>query len=152
MESTLYQGDRSVDPFYILDIQTIDTITTPNVAEFINLAIDTDKLIKETSSFDYTIWKHLTYTNQFINKSESTNENIIRFIWYLCYKLIYRDTPFRPLKLYIDDILKDDVKTHNKAYNMFLVHIYARFDYYILDFNGCIGTMFKIAFKNNLSL
>ena len=150
MESTLYQGDRVVDPFYILDVQGIDSITTPNVAEFINLAIDTNKLIKETSSFDYEIWKHLTFTNQFINKAELTNEKIIRFIWYLCHKLIYHDTPFRPLKLYINDILKDDAK--DKAYDMFFVHIYTRYDYYILDFNGCIGTMIKIKFKDNSRL
>lgn len=156
IESTLYQGDRVVGPFYILDIQNIELATNhvTNIASIlIDNAINIDKLFKKTECFDYEIWKHLTYTNQFINRSEKANENLLRFIWYLCYKLVYKETDLsRPIKIYIDDILKDDVKIHNKAYNMFLVHIYTRFDYYILDFSSCVGTIIKIKFKNNSSL
>ena len=154
MESTLYQGDRAVDPFYILDIQNIELATNhvTNIASIlIDNAINIDKLFKKTECFDYEIWKHLTYTNQFINRSEKANENLLRFIWYLCYKLVYKETDLsRPIKIYIDDILKDDLK--NVMYNNLLVHIYTRFDYYILDFSSCIGTLIKIKFKNNLKL
>ena len=154
MESTLYQGDRAVDPFYILDIQNIELAANhvTNIASIlIDNAINIDKLFKKTECFDYEIWKHLTYTNQFINRSEKANENLLRFIWYLCYKLVYKETDLsRPIKIYIDDILKDDLK--NVMYNNLLVHIWHTMDYYILDFSSCIGTIIKIKFKNNSSL
>lgn len=152
--STLYQGDRVVDPFYILDIQNIELATNhvTNIASIlIDNAINIDKLFKKTECFDYEIWKHLTYTNQFINRSEKANENLLRFIWYLCYKLVYKETDLsRPIKIYIDDILKDDLK--NVMYNNLLVHIWHTMDYYILDFSSCVGTIIKIKFKNNSSL
>jgi hypothetical protein len=150
MESTLYQGDRAVDPFYLLDVHAIEYIKLPNVITFVESIIDDNKLKQETTSFDYEIWRHLTFTNQFINKPEELNEKVLRFIWYLCNKLVYHESSFRPLKLYINDIIKNDKL--NEAYGLILVYIWHNNDYYVLEFDGCIGTMIKINFKNNSRL
>ena len=146
MESTLYQGDRAVDPFYLLDVQGIEHIRLPNVITFVDSIIDDNKLKQETEGFDYEIWRHLTFTNQFINNPEELNEKILRFIWYLCHKLVYHDTPFRPSKLYINDIIQND------AYGMIFMYIWHDNDYYVLEFDGCIGNLIKIKFKNNSKL
>ena len=146
MESTISQGDLMVDPFYLLDVQGIEHIRLPNVITFVDSIIDDNKLKQETEGFDYEIWRHLTFTNQFINNPEELNEKIIRFIWYLCHKLIYHDTPFRPSKLYINDIIQND------AYGLIFMYIWHDNDYYVLEFDGCIGTLIKIKFKNNSKL
>ena len=146
MESTLYQGDRVVDPFYLLDVQAIEHIRLPNVITFVESIIDDDKLKQETTSFDYEIWRHLTFTNQFVNNSEELNEKILRFIWYLCNKLVYRESQFRSSQLYINDIIQ------NEAYGLIFMYIWHDNDYYVLEFDGCIGTLIKIKFKNNSKL
>ena len=150
MESTLCQGDRVVDPFYLLDVHAIEHIRLPNVITFVESIIDDNKLKQETSSFDYEIWRHLTFTNQFINKPEELNETIVRFIWYLCHKLVYHESPFRPSKLYINDIIQNDKL--DDGYGMMFVYIWHDNDYYVLEFDGCLGTMFKINFKDNSRL
>ena len=146
MESTLYQGDRVVDPFYLLDVQAIEHIRLPNVITFVESIIDDNKLKQETSGFDYEIWRHLTFTNQFVNNSEELNEKILRFIWYLCNKLVYRESQFRSSQLHINDIIQ------NEAYGLMFMYIWHDNDYYVLEFDGCIGTMIKIKFKNNSKL
>lgn len=150
MESTLYQGDRAVDPFYLLDVQAIEHIRLPNVITFIESIIDDNKLKQETAGFDYEIWRHLTFTNQFVNNSEDLNEKILRFIWYLCNKLVYRDSPFRNSKLYINDIIQNDKL--DVGYGLMFMYIWHDNDYYVLEFDGCIGTLVKIKFKNNSKL
>ena len=150
MESTLYQGDRVVDPFYLLDVQAIEHIRLPNVITFVESIIDDNKLKQDTTGFDYEIWRHLTFTNQFINNSEELNEKVLRFIWYLCHKLVYRDTPFKLSKLYINDIIQNDKL--DGTYGLMFMYIWHDNDYYVLEFNGCIGTLIKIKFKNNSKL
>ena len=146
MESTISQGDLMVDPFYLLDVQAIEHIRLPNVITFVESIIDDDKLKQETTSFDYEIWRHLTFTNQFVNNSEELNEKILRFIWYLCNKLVYRESQFRSSQLYINDIIQ------NEAYGLIFMYIWHDNDYYVLEFDGCIGTLIKIKFKNNSKL
>lgn len=150
MESTLYQGDRAVDPFYLLDVQAIEHIRLPNVITFVESILDDNKLKQETTGFDYEIWRHLTFTNQFVNNSEELNEKVLRFIWYLCNKLVYRESPFRPSKLYINDIIQNDKL--DGGYGLMFMYIWHGNDYYVLEFDGCIGTLIKIKFKNNSKL
>lgn len=147
MESTLYQGDIAVDPFYLLDVQAIEHIRLPNVITFVESIIDDNKLKQETTGFDYEICRHLTFTNQFVNNSEELNEKILRFIWYLCNKIIYRESSFRPSKLYINDIIQNDKL--DGGYGLMFMYIWHNNGYYVLEFDGCIGTLIKIKFNDN---
>lgn len=150
MESTLYQGDREFDSFYLLDVQVIEHIRLPNVITFVESIIDDNKLKQETVGFDYEIWEHLTFTNQFVNNPKELNEKILRFIWYLCNKLVYRESPFISKQLYLNDIIKNDKL--DGGYGLMFMYIWHNNDYYVLEFNGCLGTLIKIKFKNNSRL
>lgn len=154
MESTIYQGDREVDSFYLLEVQAIEHIRLPNVITFVESIIDDNKLKQETTGFDYEIWKHLTFTNQFVNNSKELNEKILRFIWYLCNKLVFRESPFRSnaKHLYINDIIKNDKL--DWGYELMFIYIWHNNDYYVLEFAspGCNGTLIKLKFKNNSRL
>lgn len=151
MESTIYEGNLVVDPFYLLDIQAIEHIRLPNIITFVESIIDDNKLKQETTEFDYERWRHLTFTNQFVNNSEELNEKILRFIWYLCNKLVYSEASFGSFgsKLYIDDIIQNDKL--DGGYGMLFMYIWHSYtnNDFILEFDGSLGTMIKIKFNDN---
>lgn len=107
IESTISQGDLMVDPFYILDIQKINIGDDVSFSQMFYYIIDNDKLNKYTKDFNYSTWKHLA-SNKFINNPDDLNEKIIRFLWYICYNIVYRDTHYMPKFISIADILKLD--------------------------------------------
>jgi hypothetical protein len=151
MESTIYDGNLVVDPFYLLDIQAIEHIRLPNIITFVESIIDDNKLKQETTEFDYERWRHLTFTNQFVNNSEELNEKILRFIWYLCNKLVYSEASFGSFgsKLYIDDIIQNDKL--DGGYGMLFMYIWHSYtnNDFILEFDGSLGSMIKIKFNDN---
>ena len=150
MESTIYDGDLMVDPFYVLDIQAIEHIRLPNIITFVESVIDDNKLKQETTGFDYEIWRHLTFTNQFVNNSEELNTKILRFIWYLCNKVVYRESPFKQSKLHINDIIQNDKL--DGGYGLLFIYIWHSNDSFILEFDGSLGTMIKIKFNDNSNI
>ena len=109
IESTISQGDLMVDPFYILDIQKINIGDDISFSQMFYYIIDNDKLNKYTKDFDYSNWKHLaSNSNKFIHNPDDFNEKIIRFLWYICYNIVYRDTQYMPKFVSIANILKLD--------------------------------------------
>lgn len=154
MEDTLFEGNVLIDPFYILDISSVEDINIHAIESFIVSIVDKEKLYEATTEFNYNIWKHLTYTNKFINVDKNLNKLILRFIWFLCYKLIYNDKRvFKPVraKLKFTEIVQNDLAMYDKLhidYDNLYVHIWNSNDYYTMEFTGITGTLVRIKFKN----
>lgn len=145
IESTISQGDLMVDPFYILDIQKINIGEDVSFSQMFYYIIDNDKLNKYTKDFNYSNWKHLA-SNKFINNPDELNEKIIRFLWYICYNIVYRDAKYMPKSISIADILKLD-----SLFSKIYIYIYKsniENNEYTLEFLYAGCTIASIIIKN----
>lgn len=151
MDDIIHEGNVLVDPFYRLDVKSIKQGESNNILLFIKQIIDKDKLYECSNEFNYNNWKHLTYTNEFINNTEESNELILRFLWYICNRLINKidKNKFRPLKVdYSNIMINDKLYINTNLY----IFIQSNIHDYTLEFVCLTGTLARIKFKDNSRL
>lgn len=152
MDDIIHEGNVLVDPFYNLDVKSIEQGESNNILLFIKQNIDKDKLYECSNEFNYNNWKHLTYTNEFINNKDESNELILRFLWYLCNRLINKTDKNNFSHLKID---YSNIKINDKLYinNNLYIFIQSNIHDYTLEFVCLLtGTLARIKFKDNSRL
>ena len=86
MDKVIEHGNNITDPFNVLEVTYI------NVSEeFVELlkCLDYDKLINNTTNFNYDEWEQYMKYNYFLLYTPKDQEIITRFAWWICNQVLY---------------------------------------------------------------
>lgn len=99
-ETVLKSGDKFLDPFYILEVNSVDY----NESEIVSL-INTENiapLYSLTRDFNIDDWYHLLKPPaKFLLYNDELKNYILRYVWNICYNLIYTRYYSIPLKYHV---------------------------------------------------
>lgn len=147
-DKILEEGDIVTDPFNVLDVKEV--YIDKEFAVLFN-DIDYNKLVDCTANFNRIEWdqyiQYLKFPQFAMMYNEKEREVIVRFAWWLCHQVVYKQKDQRIIQL--DSILSD-----NSLYNQLRLYIYtgnANLDYHL---RGALTTEagILILFKDKTNL
>ena len=99
VDITIDNGDELVNPFNLLDVQSIKL--DPSFNELFE-NIDLEKLYSETCDFDPTDWMD---NFGVVLIKEDLREALLRFAWWMCREIIF--SPSKTTRINISDLLNN---------------------------------------------
>lgn len=135
VDITIDNGDELVNPFNLLDVQSIKL--DPSFNELFE-NIDLEKLYSETCDFDPTDWMDIFGV---VLIKEDLREALLRFAWWMCREIIF--SPSKTTRINISDLL-------NNSEDLLYINIYI----YYSDANRFVfqlrdGAKMVVKFLNN---
>ena len=114
MDEVIEHGNKITDPFSVLEVTNIYVSK-----EFVKLlkGLDYDKLIDNTTNFNYDDWENNMNRIYFLLYSKKTQEIITRFAWWVCHQVLYEQHGNKLI-----DISK--IFSENFLYNQLRLYIY----------------------------
>jgi hypothetical protein len=100
MEDTIYNGNKFLDPFSVLKVQSIDYDEPKIIPLFTN--INSFQLYKITQKFNPEEWYHLLIPpTKFLLYNNNLKDYVLRYVWNICYNLVYTQNYVIPIKYHI---------------------------------------------------